>query len=139
MPLQRNYRFVFKNELNDTIQPNQLTLNARRWKFDTNGAIEFESSEILLHNQTGTLVDNAFVAVTGIDNSTDKFLGGSFQIRCEATGASTTGDLVCFYETSTDGGTQFDQEEDLTVGDNGRIVAILPMTTVGTGAKSFRI
>ncbi len=139
MPLQRNYRFVFKNELNDTIQPDQLKLNARRWKFDTAGAIQFESSETLIYNQTGSLVDNAFVAITGIDNSTSGFLGGSFMIRCEATGSSTTGDLICFYETSTDNGMQFDEEEDLTVGDNGRIVAILSLDTVGTGSKSFRI
>ena len=138
MPLQRNYRFVFKNELNDSIQADQLTLNGRRWKFVA-GDISYEASETLLHNQTGLLVDNAFIATTGIDNSTDKFLGGSFEIRCEATGASTSGDLVCYYETSTDGGTQFDQEGDLTVGDNGRIVSVLSMNTVGTGVKSFRV
>ena len=139
MPLQRNYRFVFKNELNDSIEVNGLTLKARRWKFGTDGALTYEGSEALLYNLPTQLVDNAFIATTGQDNSTDQFLGGAFEIQCVATGASTTGDLVCFYETSTDGGTQFDQEEDLTVGDNGRIVAILSIGTVGTGVKSFRI
>lgn len=139
MPLQRNYRFVFQNQLLNTIQANQLTLSARRWKFNTSGAIEFESSETLLHNQIAPLANNAFVATTGIDNSASGFLGGAFEIYCTPTGAGTSGILLCFYETSTDGGTTFDSDSDLSVGDNGRLVAIATIDTVGTGVKSFRI
>ena len=139
MPLQRNYRFVFQNQLLNTIQANQLKLNARRWKFNNSGAMEFESSETLLHNQIAPLTNNAFVATTGIDNSASGFLGGAFEIYCTPTGAGTSGTLLCFYETSTDGGTTFDSDADLAVGDNGRLVAIATIDTIGTGVKSFRI
>jgi hypothetical protein len=139
MPLQRNYRFVFKNELGDSLYNGQLTLNARRWKFDSNGTLDFETNETLLFSLNTTVADDGFVATSGVDNTTSGYIGGAFEIWANPTGASTSGNVVCFYETSTDDGTQFDQEADGAVGDNGRIVAILTMNTTGTAVKSFRV
>ena len=62
-----------------TIAANNLKLSARRWKFDSNGQMDFETQETLLHNQVASLTDNSFIATTGVDNTGSGFIGGAFE------------------------------------------------------------
>lgn len=132
--LPRNYRFKIQNATGQTItQDNGITVRARRVKLDSNGALSFEGSEAtILDNGTTDVTANSYFAGTAQDNSTDKWLGGDFEFVVTAP-VSSNGDVRLFFERSTDGGTDFDDDG------LGQVVAVLTFTTSGTKRRTFSL
>lgn len=132
--LPRNYRFKVQNRTGQTItQDNGVTVKARRVKLDSSGALSFEGSEAtVLDNGTTDISNNAYLAGTAQDNSTDKWLGGDFEFTVTAP-ASSNGDVLLFFERSTDGGTDFDDDG------LGKLITSLNFTTSGTKRRSFSL
>lgn len=104
MMLGRNYRFrVFNN----TGAAFGVVINARRFKSASDGSITFESSEAEVFNEASiSSSSTAWTPDTAIDNSTDKWQGGDFEITLTPA-ASATGTVVVQIEHSTDAGTSF--------------------------------
>ena len=130
--LPHTYRFTVKNETGQTIATSSIFVRARRVKMDAAGALTFEGSEDTVTTSGSTLANNAYLTGTTQDNSTNVWLGGDFEFTVTAP-ASSNGNVLCYLEGSTDGGTDWP--------DNGlgQIVAILNFTTSGTKRTFFEL
>lgn len=104
MSLAATYRFVAHNTTGVAIADGDITLTARRWRW-TNGAKEFEANEATLYqmDEAGGLADGAFDQGDPIDNAADAFEGGDF-LASATVGGTPNGDLILYYQISTDGG-----------------------------------
>lgn len=104
--LGRNYRFA---AIQDSGVNCGIVIQARRWKFGTDGSITFEASETEVFNEaTVASSTTTWTADTAIDNSGDKWIGAVLEVT--VTPASTaTANKVCTIEIqrSTDAGTTF--------------------------------
>lgn len=102
--LQTTYRFAVKNATGSALGAGDtLTITAKRWKFNSSGALTPEASEATVFNASvASLANNAWVTGATIDNSTDGYLGGEFVITPSITPA---GNVEVWMHYSTDGGT----------------------------------
>lgn len=98
------YRFTAQNSTGATLPINVVRVNARRWKFSSTGAVQYEPSETEVCNIGSTIVNNGIGSGAIISNSGDLYIGGDFNVRITAP-ISVNGDVHIFYETSTDGTT----------------------------------
>lgn len=130
--LPKYYRFRVLNNTGQNISAGNVKIYARRFKFDSAGALSYESSETTLYTSSGTITNGSYDASSVIDNTSSLYIGGSFVIEITAP-ASSAGNVICFFERSTDGTTRID-----TAG-VGDVVAVLNFTTSGTKFKSFSI
>ena len=96
--LPRNYRITVYN---DSGASADITVTARRWKIDSNGAVVFEATEATLLTATGA-ADASLSTGTVQDNSSDLYIGLSGVMSLTGDGA---GIVTVFLEPSTDGGT----------------------------------
>lgn len=131
--LGRCYRFVAYNALGQTILQNNITVKSRRWKWSA-GVKSYEASEGSPYTMDagGGLTTTSYDAGDTVDNSSDLWDGGDFELTVIAP-ASSNGDVILYYQTSTDGGT--------TWPDNGFgvPVAMLNFTTNGTKVQQFSL
>ena len=100
--LPRNYRLTAYNDSGAAVD---VTVTARRWKFDSNGAVVFEGAEATLLSATGVADGTLATPGAGEDNSTDAYIGMD-GVMSLANGTGT--DIVTlFLEPSTDDGTSW--------------------------------
>lgn len=130
--LPHTYRFKVFNGLGQTITTGNVTVLARRHKLDAIGALSFEGSETSVLSNGSGLTNGSYLAGTTQDNSSNKYMGGDFEFSVTAP-ASSNGDVVLYFERSTDGGTDFDTDG------LGDVVASLNFTTSGTKKKTFSL
>lgn len=100
--LGRNYRFSVNN--NTAVSMTSVTINARRWKFGTDGSLTFDSEAEVFNESTISASATAWTEDTAIDNSTDKWLGADLEVIITPS-ASATGTVTVQIQRSTDGGT----------------------------------
>lgn len=98
--LPRNYRVSAYNDSGASVD---VTVTARRWKLDSNGAVVYESSEATLLSVTG-VADTTRATGTAQDNTTDGWIG--FDGIAKVDGGSS-GVVTILLEASTDGGTSW--------------------------------
>ena len=103
MMLGRNYRFAVTNSTGVTVG---ATVQARRFKFATDGSLSFEATETEVFNDASILTTATDVG-SAIDNSTDKYMGGDFELVVTPS-ASASGTVALYIQHSTDGGTTWD-------------------------------
>jgi hypothetical protein len=132
MMLARNYRFTVLNQTGQTVAANAVKIQARRHKFSTDGALEYEGSEAEVFNNGSTIANGAYSSGAALNNSSTLFLGGDFEVEVTAP-ASVDGNVTIYYEPATDGGTQFASNG------LGIMVAVLTFTASGTKHKHFRL
>ena len=104
-----------------------MTIKPRRWKYGTDGSITDEASgtaDILA--QTATVANTVYKAGTTQDNTTNKYIGGIFEIKVIAP-TSSNGTLAIILDKSVDGGT--------TWPDNGRGVRVDTFTFTSAGTQ----
>lgn len=99
------YRFVAYNACSQALAANAITIKPRRWKFGTDGLLTDEASGTAdMLGQTGTLANVTYKLGATQDNTTNKYIGGFFEISVTAP-ASANGDISIYCERSIDGGT----------------------------------
>lgn len=102
--LGRNYRFSVNNQCGVNIT---VTIQARRWKYGTDGSITWDS-EVEVYNEAAIASSStAWTADTAVDNSTDKYLGAHFEIvvtPASSITTSSTTNVTVQIQRSTDGG-----------------------------------
>lgn len=106
--LGRNWRLRASNTQNQNIT---VTVTARYFRFDSNGAMEW-STEATLINAVSVSATTGTTASSNIDNSTDKWLG--MMITASFTAASATngtGAVTLTVERSTDAGTTWPTQD----------------------------
>ncbi len=101
--LAPHYRLTLLNSTGQTLAANVSSVKGLRYKW-TNGTKEYESSEATLLDINSTVTTGTYFNGTSIDNTTTKWDGGHLTATIVAP-ASSNGDVVIFYETSSDGGT----------------------------------
>ena len=124
--LPRNYRITAKNDTGETLNAGDLTVMARRVKLDTNGALSFESTEATLLSISADLTNGSYVSGSGVDNSTNGWMGGELEITI-TTASATSGGVEIWLDASTDGGT--------TWPDNGKGILLAYAKVTATGAN----
>lgn len=130
--LPRYYRFRVLNNCGQTISAGNVKVYARRFKFDSTGALSYESSETTVYTSSGGITTGSYDNSSMIDNSSSLYIGGAFALEVTAP-ASASGNVILFFERSTDGTTRVD-----TAG-VGDVVAVLNFTTSGTKYKTFSL
>ena len=122
--LGRTYRFVVLNSLGQTIAASGIVIKARRWNF-VSGTQTWEAAEAAIDSSSGTTANAAYFTGTTVDNSTNAYLGGTFQLKIVAP-SSSSGTVTVYLQQSTDGGTTWPDNG------NGQIVNVFNITTAGT-------
>lgn len=130
--LAYHYRFTAYNACGQTVAIGGVVLKGRRWKFGSTGALVYEGSEASLLSNASTIANAGYASSSGVDNSTDLFIGGDFELTFTAP-ASASGDLTIYLDVSTDGGTTWPT--------NGLGVAVctISVTASGTYTKAFSL
>lgn len=96
--LGRNYRFQALNGAGSSVD---VTVKARRWKFASDGSRTDDTEATPMSAQT--VGAGAYGNSSGIDNSSDKWLGADLVVTF-APSASITGTVTLYLQHSTDGG-----------------------------------
>lgn len=125
--LGATYRFTLHNACGQTLAANAVTVKPRRWKYGTDGSLTDEASgtaDVLA--QTATVANAAYKVGTTQDNTTNKYIGGFFEITVTAP-TSAAGNVTLRIERSVDGGT--------TWPDNGQGVEVKTFTFTAAGTK----
>jgi hypothetical protein len=130
--LPKYYRFRILNNTGVNISAGNIKLYARRFNFSSTGGIVFEGSESNFYTSTGTVNNGTYDASNMITNADSGYIGGGFVVEVTTTG-SPNGNLIVYFESSTDGTTRVD-----TAG-VGDVVAVINFTASGTKYKSFRL
>ncbi|NMG64892.1 hypothetical protein GPA19_08030 [Azoarcus indigens] len=100
MILGRNYRFAINNQAGVAVA---VTLQARRWRFDATGALEWDAEAEVLNASGIASSATAWTTGAGIDNSGGKWLGADLELVVTPS-ASASGSVTLQIEHSTDGG-----------------------------------
>jgi hypothetical protein len=126
------YRFLVKNATGQTLASGAVTIKAIREKFASDGSLTLEGTEATVFSLGSTLATGAFAVGTTQDNTTNKYLGGTFTYTITAP-ASAAGDVTIWLQHSTNGGTNFP--------DNGKGIQVASetFTTSGTVNGEFRL
>lgn len=130
--LPPNYRFTVKNETGQTLANNSCRVDAKRYNFNSTGALNYESSETNVYLNSGTISNGAYNSGSSVDNTSDKYIGGIFEITVTAP-ASANGNVILYLDRSTDAGSSYD---DNGLGD---IVAVFNFTASGTQKKTISL
>lgn len=128
--LGSHYRFQAKNATGQTITASSITVRTRRDKYGSDGSLTLEATEATVLSSGSTLANAAFLSGTTVDNTTDKWLGGTFIFAVTAP-ASAAGDVTLWLQHSTDGGTTWPDDG------TGIQVANLTFATSGTKRAEF--
>ena len=130
MMLGRNYRFAVNNSTAVNVG---VTIQARRFKFDSSGVISWDAETEVYNEATITPGATSWTADTAIDNSTDKWVGADLEIIVTPA-SSTTGPVSVQIEHSTDGGTTWP-----TGGQGAQIGGVYFAASSSAVTKSVRI
>ena len=132
--LGRNYRFTLLNSCGQTLAQNSVTVQARRWKWGPAGARldETDEAQAYIMDAAAGLATANYDSDSAIDNSTTKWVGGDFELTVTAP-ASASGDVILYYEQSTDGGTTF------ATNGLGREVCRINFAAAGTKVRHFSL
>lgn len=125
MPLKQ-YRFQVLNETGQTLAVSTVTIRGRKAKFNVSGVREPSGGETADYDNASTHADGAYAEGTTIDNTTDAYLEGEFELEV-TTPASADGDVSVFLQVSTDLGVTW-----ATDGDG------LPLAVLNMGASETR-
>lgn len=99
--LGRNYRFSVNNQGGVNVD---VTIQARRWKYASDGSLSFDSEVEVFNVSAIASSTTAWSTGTAQDNSTDKWIGADLEVAITPS-ASATGGVTVQVERSTDGGT----------------------------------
>lgn len=132
MSLPRDYRFQIKNGTGQTIADGVTTITARRKKFTSAGALEYEGSEATVFDSAGTITNGSYLDGTAQDNSSALFVEGDFLLTTTVPN-TPDGNVTVFLQRSTDGGSTFDDDGE------GERVCTLNFSASGTKKKSFEV
>lgn len=102
--LGHTYRYAAYNDSGASVD---VTLTERKWRIDSNGAIEWSSESTPL--SAVSVSDGAQEESSSTDNSTDGYIGAELMLSCS--GSGTDGVVTIFLEISTDGGTDWPGDE----------------------------
>ncbi len=130
MALPKYYKFVVKNECGETLGANAITVTLLRWKFNSSGALTYESSVTTLQNSS-SIADDAYGDIgSAQDNSSDLWLGGFFMFEVNAGSLSSPDGNVILYLHRSNDNSNFD--------DNGRgdVLAVIHVDSATTFRKS---
>ena len=146
--LPEDFKFHIYNDTGVTIEfstdgpNNTFTIKSRGWKYGTDGAVTYDTSEnTWFADPTADLATaTGLEAASAVDNGTDLWVGAHC-IASLVTDAATDGNLEIYMEASTDGGTtypsdaaDFDTQEDL------QLVAVIALgTTTEDRSVNFEI
>lgn len=101
--LGRNYRFSVNN--NSGVTLDSVTIQARRWKFGTDGSLTFDSEAEVFNETSIATSATAWTEDTAVDNSSDKWVGADLEIIIDPPASSATGLVSVQIQRSTDAGT----------------------------------
>lgn len=130
MILGRNYRFAVNNTTAVNVG---VTIQARRFKFDSSGVISWDTETEVYNEAAVAPGATSWTADTAIDNSTDKWLGADLEIVFTPA-SSATGAVTVQIEHSTDGGTTWP-----TGGQGAQIGGVHFSASASAITKSVRI
>ena len=99
--LGRNYRISVNNQAGVNVD---CTVQARRWKFASDGSITFDSEAEIFNETAIANSTSAWTEDTAVDNSSDKWIGADLEILVTPS-ASATGIVSVQIQRSTDDGT----------------------------------
>lgn len=100
--LGHTWRLRASNTQNQNIT---VTVKARYWKFDSNGALSWSAEQTLI-NAVSVSATTGTTASSTVDNSSDKYIGAELTVSLTAASTTDGGSDVTFtLERSTDGGT----------------------------------
>jgi hypothetical protein len=129
--LAHTYRFRVFNNCGQAIGQNNITVTSRRWKVA--GGLVYEEAEGSVYvMNAASLATLAYHAGDTLTNANERWFGGDFVFMVTAPPGSN-GDIVLFYEISTDGG--------LTWPDAGAGVQVsgIGFTSSGTKRRPFSL
>lgn len=130
MILGRNYRFSVNNQAGVNVG---VTIQARRFKFDSSGVILWDAEAEVFSVASIANSVTAWNAGAGIDNSTDKWVGADLEIVTTPASAAT-GPVSVQIEHSTDGGTTWP-----TGGQGAQIGGVYFAASSAAVTKSVRV
>jgi hypothetical protein len=108
--LPKTYRFQVLNGTGQTLATSAVTVKAVRWKFNTDGTVNYESSAATTVSNSGSTITNgSYFNGTTQDNTAGGtgWLGGEFTMTVTAP-TSSAGDVTLYLQVSYDGGTTWD-------------------------------
>lgn len=129
--LGRNYRFSVNNQCGVNVT---VTIQARRWKWGTDGSITFDTENEVFNESAIASSTSAWTEDTALDNSTDKWIGASLEVivtpASSVTNSAST-NVAIQIQRSTDGGTTWPDDG------RGEPVATFNIPT-GSGATTWQ-
>jgi len=131
--LGRNYRFSVNNQCGVNVT---VTIQCRKWKFDSSGALVY-SSEVEEFNEAAIASSSSAWTeeATPVDNSTDLYIGADLEVAVTPASSvtnSATTNVQVQIQRSTDGGTTWPDDA------RGETVGGMNIPT-GTGVTTFQL
>ena len=103
MSLGKTFRFGIHNETGQEIDADECTIKANFWDID--GAF---SGEVTVFSNDAAIGSGAYIAYDTYDNSTNQYVGGTFELEVTYNNGDTPdGNVEVYIEYSTDGGTSW--------------------------------
>lgn len=103
--LGRNYRFSVNNQCGVNVT---VTIQCRKWKFDSSGALVYSSEAEEFNESAIASSSTSWTEDTAVDNSTDLYMGADLEVivtpASSVTNSATT-NVAIQLQRSTDGGT----------------------------------
>lgn len=131
--IPRDYRFTVYNSTGVTIPVSQLVVTARRYNFDSNGALVYENAGANAYTNVGSIANATFyVGSPALSNADSLWIGGHFLFAATLT-VSGNGSLILSLQRSADGGTTFDSNS------HGRFASVLSVVNSNAIAQSFEL
>ncbi len=134
MVLARDYRFVVENDSGDDVEVGSVKIDAKRWNFDQSGVLTYEGSETEVYANGAIISDGAVGTGGSVDNSSDLFIGGDFNVTVTGAAAPDGGSVFVYYETSTDGGVTFPGISGIADNEGDIVVSVPVQTGIGNWA-----
>jgi len=121
MSLPHTYRFKIENKTGVTVDSGFLFINARRYLFNNNGQLNYETTGAQVYTNGGDITNDSFLAGVIMTNQQTGWIGGSFLFAGRPNSAHA-GNVNVYLERSTDVGSSFD------VDGLGTLVATIPFS-----------
>ncbi|UCC32131.1 MAG: hypothetical protein JSU86_07580 [Phycisphaerales bacterium] len=134
--LGHTWRFGVKNDTGVQIDTGKATIKSRMWKGSSDGTVAFQGSEGSIYSNSANITDGSYLAEDTYDNSSNEYEGGDFELSVTFdSGDTPSGDVLVYFERSTDGGTTWpDDGANGDNEDNAHLVCVMSITeTAGLG------
>lgn len=126
------YMFEVKNETGGNLSSGNCYIDALRYNFGTDGAIAYESSYARVLVNNSTLNNGSYSAGEKQDNTTNKYIGGTFSLTVTPS-SSPDGNIIVYYHRGLAATSGYDTDG------KADIVCVLPISTTGTFTKTFQL